>query len=142
MAAGKQSSSSVTISYDDAQGGSPQTITGSVLTIGALKLTANMQVSTAFGDTITKQLPTGLVTVDKVTFHGFFDDTATVGPHIVFGSGPDKTVQGGTRTLAIVVGNSKTWTSEGYVESYSVIGKTNNLTEYEAVCVQNTGAWT
>jgi len=141
MAAGKHSSSEVTISYDDSQGGTPRTITSSVMTLGALKLTAGMQASTAFGDTIEKQLPTGLTKVEKVTFHGFFDDTATTGPHVVFGSGPDTSVQGGTRTLSVVIGNSKTWTSEGYVESYSVIGKAGNLTEYEAVCVQNTGAW-
>lgn len=110
--------------------------------MGALKLTAGMQVSTAYGDTLTKQLPTGLSTAAEVNFHGFFDDTATTGPHVVFGSGPDTNIQGGTRTLSIVVGNSKTWTSEGYVKEYTVLAKVGALTEYDAVCVQNTGAWT
>lgn len=140
MAAGKHGSSEITISYDDAPGGSPRTITSFVLTMGGIKLTSNMQTSTAFGDTIEKMLPTGVSKIDQITLTGFWDDTATTGPHTVF-IAPDDGPQDSTRTLAIVFGNSKTWTSEGYLVSYEVLGKNGNLTEFAAVLQQNSGAW-
>lgn len=141
MAAGKHGSSEITVSYDDGPGGTPRTITSYVLTLGAIKLTSNMQASTAFGDSIEKMLPTGMSKIDQITIHGFWDDTATSGPHVVFLT-PDTSPQASTRTLAIVFGNSKTWTSEGYLVSYAVLGKTGNLTEFDAVLQQNSGAWT
>ena len=70
----------------------------------------------------------------------FWDDTATTGPHTVF-LAPDDGPQDSTRTLTVVFGDSKTWTSEGYLVSYEVIGKAGNLTEFVAVLQQNSGAW-
>ncbi len=141
MAAGKHGSSEVTIAYDDGPGGVSRTITSYVLTMGGIKITSTMQASTAYGDTVMKQLPTGVMKIDPVTIHGLLDDTATTGPHVVF-LAPDDGPQDATRTLTIVFGNSKTWTSEGYLESYEVLGKTGNLTEFNAVAIQNSGAWT
>jgi len=140
MAAGKHGSSEITISYDDGPGGSPQAIVSYILTMGAIKLTSNMQTSTAFADTIEKMLPTGMSKIDQVTLHGFWSDAATTGPHTVF-LAPDTSPQASTRTLAIVFGNSKTWTSEGYLVSYAVLGKVGSLTEFDAVLQQNSGAW-
>jgi hypothetical protein len=140
MAAGKHGSSEITISYDDGPGGSLRVITPYVLTMGAIKLTSEMQVSTTFGATIAAMLPTGLSKIDQITLHGFFDDSATVGPHVVF-IAPDTSPQASTRTLTIVIGNSKTWSSEGYLVSYSVLGKTGGLTEFDAVLQQNSGSW-
>lgn len=141
MAAGKHGSSEITISYDDGPGGTPRTITSFVLTMGGVKLTSNMQAGTAFGDTIEKMYPTGVSKIDQITLHGFWDDTATTGPHVVF-LAPDTSPQANTRTLAIVFGNAKTWTSEGYLVSYAVLGKAGALTEFEAVLQQNSGSWT
>lgn len=140
MAAGKHGSSEATISYDDGPGGTPRTITSYVLTMGGVKITSTMQVSTAYGDSVMKKLPTGMTEIAPITIHGLWDDTATTGPHTVF-LAPDDGPQDLQRTLAIVFGNSKTWTSEGYLESYEVLGKTGNLTEFEAVLIQNSGAW-
>lgn len=140
MAAGKHGSSEITISYDDGPGGTPRTITSFVLTMGAVKLTSNMQANTPYGATVEAMLPTGVSKIDQITLHGYFDDTATSGPHVVF-IAPDTSPQASTRTLAIVFGNSKTWTSEGYLVSYSVLGKAGNLTEFDAVLQQNSGAW-
>lgn len=140
MAAGKQSSSSITVSYDDGPGGTLRVITPYVTTMSGIKITSNMQKSTVFGDTIEKMLPTGLSVFAQITIGGFFDDTATVGPHIVFVA-PDTSPQSATRTLTIVIGNSKQWSGEGFLVSYEVLGKNGNLTEYVAVLQQNTGAW-
>lgn len=140
MAAGKHGSSEITVSYDSSPGGSLQVITSYVLTMGAIKLTSNMQANTPFGATVEGMLPTGVSKIDPVTLHGFWDDTATTGPHVVF-LAPDTSPQASTRTLTIVFGNSKTWSSEGYLVSYAVLGKAGNLTEFDAVLQQNSGAW-
>lgn len=141
MPAGKHGSAEITIAYDDAPGGTPRTITSFVLTMGAVKITSNMQANLPYGAAVEGMLPTGVSKIDKITLHGFWDDTATTGPHTVF-KDPDDGPQDATRTLAIVFGNSKTWTSEGYLESYAVLGKAGALTEFEAVLQQNSGAWT
>lgn len=140
MAAGKHSSSEITISYDDGPGGTLRAITPYITSMSGIKITSNMQKSTAFGDTIEKMLPTGLQIFAQITLTGFFDDTATTGPHVVFLT-PDTNPQGATRTLTIVIGNSKTWTGEGFLVSYEVLGKNGALTEFAAVLQQNTGAW-
>jgi hypothetical protein len=140
MAAGKHGSSEITISYDDGPGGTPRTITSFILTMGAIKLTSNMQANTPYGATVEAMLPTGVSKIDQITLHGYFDDTATTGPHVVF-IAPDTSPQAATRTLAIVFGNVKTWTSEGFLVSYAVLGKAGNLTEFDAVLQQNSGAW-
>jgi hypothetical protein len=140
MAAGKHGSSEITISYDNAAG-LPQTMTCAVLTIGPVKITANQQVSTTFCDTIVKMLPTGMSKIDPIKITGFFDDTPTTGSHYVFGT-PDTSPQAPTRTLTLGFGNGRTWTSEGYLTSYSVNANQGNLTGFEADLCQNSGAWT
>lgn len=145
MAAGKHGSSEVTITCDDAQGGTGRVITPYVQTISGVKITAASQLITAFGDTWDKTSPTGIKKVEPITLGGFFDDTATVGPHVVFLT-PDTTIYDGTtttsRTLVIVFGNSKTFTVEVILSSYEVLGKNGNLTEYVAVLTPvGSGAW-
>lgn len=141
MSTGKHGSAEITITYDDGPGGTPRIITPYVLTFGGIKLTSQMQKSTAYGVAIEALLPTGISTIAQITLTGLFDDTATVGPHVVF-IAPDTSPQAATRTLAVVIGNSRTWTSEGYLVSYEVTGKNGALTEYTAVLQQNSGAWT
>jgi hypothetical protein len=141
MAAGKHGSAEITVSYDDGPGGTPRTITAFILTMGAVKITSNMEANTPLGAALEAMLPVGVSKIDQITLSGYFDDTATTGPHVVFLT-PDTSPQAATRTLAIVFGNAKTWTSEGFLVSYEVLGKANGLTEFTAVLQQNSGAWT
>lgn len=140
MPAGKHGSSEITISYDDGPGGVLRAITAFVLQMGGVKITSNMQASTPFGAAIESMLPVGVQKIDQIELSGLWDDTATVGPHTVF-LAPDNSPTASTRTLAIVFGNARTWTSEGYLVSYEVTGKNGNLTEFKAVLQQNSGAW-
>jgi hypothetical protein len=140
MAAGKHGSSEITISYDDGPGGSLRVLTPYVQNFGGVKLTSVMQKSTAFGDSIEKMLPTGMSIIAQIPISGLWDDTALVGPHIVF-IAPDTSPQASTRSMVVVYGNSRTWSSEGYLVSYEVLGKNGNLTEYAAVTQHNSGAW-
>jgi len=140
MSAGKHGSAEVTITLDDA-GGTPRTITNYVLTMGALKITSNSQPSTAYGDSWEEVLLTGVQKGDPIEFGGFFDDTPTTGPHVVLQ--PDSSPQAATRTLAVVVGNSKTFTAEGFITEYAVLGKSGMLTEFQSKYVPSGQcAWT
>jgi len=137
---GKYGSASVTITYDDGPGGTGRVITGHVLTMSGAKITSAMQASHAFGDGWEESTPSGLMKMDPVTVTGFFDTTATTGPHVVF-IAPDDGPQDSTRTLVMVFGDSKTMTVETYLVSYEVLGKNGALTEFSAV-IQPTGTAT
>lgn len=138
--AGKYGSSSVTISYDDGPGGTLRTITGAVLEMSGVKITSGMQDNTSYGDTYKKMLPVGVSEIAQMTLRGFWDTTATTGSHVIFGT-PDTSPQASTRTLTVVFGDGKTWSSEGFLVSYEVLGKVNGLTEFVAVLQQNSGSW-
>lgn len=142
MAAGKHGSSEITISIEDGPGGTSRAITPYVQSISGVKLEALTQATHAFGDTFEEHTPTGMKKVPDITLTGFFDDTATVGPHVVF-IAPDDGPQDDGRELIVVFGNSKTFTVDVRLVSYEVLGKNGALTEYAAV-LRPTGAgvWT
>ena len=137
---GKYGSSSVTIAFDDAPGGVARTITSGVLEMSGMKITSGTQDSTAYGDTAKKILPTGVLDIAAITIRGFWDTTATTGSHAVF-KDPDDGPQDATRTLTVVVGDSKTWTCEGYLISYEVLAKAGSLTEFVGVYQPISAAW-
>lgn len=137
---GKYSSTSITVTLDDAPGGTARAITSYVLEMGGAKITSVMQDVTAIGDTAKKMLPTGVVENAKIRIRGLWDTTATTGPHAVL-SAPDDGPQDATRTLTVVFGDSKTFTCEGYLESYEVLGKVGALTEFVAEYIPNTATW-
>ena len=136
--AGKYGSQSITVTYDDSPGGSGVAVTNHVLTMSGVKIVSAMQLSHAFGDSAEETTPSGMTKVEPLTLTGFWDTTATTGPHVVFLT-PDDGPQVATRTLVIVFGDSKTFTAETRLVSYSVLGKVGALTEFEAV-IQVTGA--
>ena len=138
MPTGKHGSSEITITYDDAPGGTGRAVTNFILTMGAAKITAEMQASEAFGDIWAEFTPTGRKKMDAITLAGLWDDTATTGPHVVFIEVDDSPADD-TRTLVIVFGNSKTLTVETRLFSYAVMGKNGQLTDFEAG-IQPTGA--
>lgn len=138
--AGKYGSQSITVSYDDGPGGSLQAITNHVLTMSGVKVVSAMQLSHAYGDSAEESTPSGMTKVEPITLTGFWDTTASTGPHVVLGT-PDDGPQDATRTLTIVFGDSKTFSAETRLVSYEVLGKNGNLTEFAAV-IQVTGAHT
>lgn len=79
-----------------------------------------------------------MVRFPAITIEGFWDTTATTGPHVVF-SVPDDGPQDTERTLTVIPGDSKTFTVETRLVSYEVIGENGNLTKFRAV-VQPTGS--
>lgn len=142
----KRGSSEVAITYDDSPGGTGRVITGFVLEMGALKITAEQQPSHAFGDNWRESIMNGMRMVDAIRLRGFFDDTATTGPHTVLKVGDNDAAvaqEANTRTLVLAFGGSgNTFTIETRLAEYSVLGKNGQLTEFEAL-IQPTGsgAW-
>lgn len=125
----KYGSGSVTVTMDDS-GGTPRAITPYVQTIGGLKIEAITQQTNPFGSTAEAHTPVGVYKSIDIPITGFFDDTATVGPHVVFGT-ISSTVAAASRTLAVVTGGG-TYTVEVIVDSYEVMPKNGALTEYAA----------
>jgi hypothetical protein len=140
MPAGKHGSSEITIVLDDS-GGTPRTITDYIRSISGARVENILEPSHAFGDAWEEMLATGFARVPPITFGGWYDDTATTGPHIVLRvTSIDRDPQGASRTLTLGFGNSTTFSGECRVASYEVLGRNGSLTEFSAV-LHPTGAW-
>lgn len=135
----KYGSGSVTVTMDDS-GGTPRTITPYVKTINGLKIETITQDVNPFGGTAEKPNSVGVYKSQTIQITGEFDDTATVGPHVVFGT-ISSTVAASSRTLAVGTGGG-TFTVECIVTGYEVMPKNGALTEYAATLqTQAVGAW-
>lgn len=140
--AGKYGSASVVITYDASAGGSPQTITPYVTSISEIGVEQINEKSTVFGIAYDTNTPVGVQMLPDITIEGFYDTTATSGPHVVF-SDPDDGPQDSTRTFTFAPGDSKTFTVETRLASYKVIATVGQLSKYRAVLKQaGAGAWT
>lgn len=141
----KYGSPSVTISIDDSPGGTLQDITQYVREIGGVKIENLTQETQTFGDSWIENTPTGMGKIDDIAINGFFDDTATTGPHAVLQvKSADRSPGAATRTLTIdftgAAGGS--FSVEGHMASYEVLGKNGNLTEFAAIFrPSGSGAW-
>lgn len=142
----KYGSSVVVVTIDDAPGGTPRVITPYVQTIGGLKLESITQQSNPFGTGSESHTPVGMDKVPDIAITGWFDDTAVVGPKVVFGAPAtwalDKAPASVGRVLAILAATGATFTITVHLVSYEVINKNGALTEYAAVVRQkSTGVW-
>ena len=124
----------------DDSGGTPRAITPYVNTIGGLKIETITQEINPFGGASEKPNSVGVYKSQTIAISGMFDDTATVGPHVVFGT-ISSTVAASSRTLAVNTGGG-TYTVECIVTGYEVMPKNGALTEYAAT-LQTTavGVW-
>lgn len=116
-------------------------MTDYLLTIGGAEIENILEPSHAFGDSWGEMLATGFAQVPEITVTGYFDDTASTGPHTVFQvKSADRSPQANTRTVAIGFGNSTSFGGEAIMKSYRVTGNNGKLTTFEAV-IQPTGSW-
>lgn len=135
---GKYGSPSVTVSLEDGPGGTARAITNFVMELGGVKITANTEPSTAFGDAWEEHVPTGVKKGDPIPIKGQWDTTATTGPHAVL-IAPDDDPQDDGRELVVVFGDSKTMTCDVRLTDYNVLGKVGSVTMFEATLLP-TGA--
>lgn len=140
MGVGKQGSDVVTITYDDAPGGTARVITNFVMELGGTKIVVASEQSDAFGDAWDEHTATGRRSVPDIPCSGHFDTTPTTGPHVVLNPvAGDADPNGATRTLTVVYGDSKTFTVETRLVEYEVVGVKGKLTMFNAL-IRPTGA--
>jgi hypothetical protein len=139
----KYGSSVVTVTIDDAPGGTPRIITPYVNTIGGLKIEAITQQTNPFGVAFESHTPVGMTKVPDIPISGFHDDTATVGPHVVLKvAAADISPASVGRVLVILAATGATFTITVHLVSYEVLNKNGNLTEYAALVRQKSaGVW-
>ena len=139
----KYGSSVVTVTFDDAPGGTPRIVTPYVNTIGGLKIENLTQQTNPFGTANESHTPTGMEKTPDITIAGFFDDTATLGVAAVFKlKAADKVPASVGRVLVILAATAQTFTITVHLVSYEILNKNNNLTEYAAVVRQKSaGVW-
>ncbi len=124
------------IDFDDS-GGTPVAMTAYIREISGVKVSAILTDSHSFGDTWHESLAVGVSKVDDITLKGFYDDTASTGPNVIFNAVGNTT----TRTLKVTWGSTKTTTVETIIISYERLGKLDDLTAFEVV-LRPTGAVT
>lgn len=142
----KYGPSVVTVTIDDAPGGTPRIITPYVTSIGDIGLESITQQTNPFGVSSEQHTPIGLDKTADVTLSGFYDDTASVGPKAVFFNAAtwalDKAPGSVGRTLVIVAATGMTFTVTVHVVDAKIGLKKDGLTEYTVTLRQkSSGAW-
>jgi hypothetical protein len=101
------------------------------------------QQTNPFGTTNVSHTPIGLEQTPDITLGGLFDDTALVGPHVVFQiATADKAPGSVGRVLTILAATGKTFTITVHLVKYTAVLKGDGLTEYTAVLRQKSaGVW-
>jgi hypothetical protein len=136
----------VTVTLDDAPGGTPRIITPYVTSIGGIGLEAITQQTNPFGVTSEQHTPIGLDKTADVVLSGFLDDTALVGPKVVFFTAAtwalDRATGSVGRTLVILAATSMTFTVSVHLVKAELGLKRDGLTEYTATLRQrSSGVW-
>lgn len=129
-------SSNIVVEFDVSDGGSLGVMTPYVREISVADVNIVLQESHSFGDSWVEFITTGIKKMEKITLKGFYDDTASTGPNVVFNS-----QAGASRSLKITWGSTKTTSVETLIESYKRMPQLNSNTMYEVV-LQPTGAVT
>jgi len=142
----KYGPSVVTCTIDDAPGGTPRIITPYVTSIGGIGLESITQQTNPFGVGSEQHTPVGLDKTADIPLSGFLDDTALVGPKVVFFLAAtwalDKAPGSVGRTLVILAATGMTFTITVHVVKAELGLKRDGLTEYTALLRQKSaGVW-
>jgi len=139
----KHSPSEVVITITDSPGGSVRIITPYVTSIGGIAIESITQQTNPFGVSNEEHTPIGITKVSDIPISGFFDDTALVGPHVVFQiAAADIAPASVGRVLVITAATAKTFTITVHLVKYEVLLKKDGLTEYQAIVRQKSaGEW-
>jgi hypothetical protein len=139
--AGKYGSADVTLTYDSSPGGGGVAVQNFILNGVSAKVISHMMETTGLGDADVEQTPVGLKSYEVSTLEGLWDDTPATGSHFVFGTiddGPNDA----TRTMAIVFGDSKTFTVETRLMSYEVFAENGQIQRFRAeILPTGAGVW-
>jgi hypothetical protein len=142
----KHGQNEVIVTIDDAPGGTPRVITPYVSTIGNVGVESITQQTNAFGAASEQHDPVGLDKTADIAIGGFLDDTALVGPKIVFFTQAtwnlDKAPNSIGRQLVITCATGMTFTVRVHLIKSELGLKRDGLTEYTATVRQKSaGVW-
>jgi hypothetical protein len=142
----KHGQNEVTVTIDDAPGGTPRIITPYVMTIGNVGLESITQQTNPFGASSEEHTPVGLDKTPDIPIGGFYDDTASVGPKAVFFTPAtwilDKASGSVGRVLVILTATGLTFTVTVHVVKAEIILKRDAITEYMVTVRQKSaGVW-
>lgn len=142
----KYGPSVVTVTIDDAPGGTARIITPYVLSIGGLELESITQQTNPFGVTSVAHTPVGLDQTPDIPIMGLLDDTASVGPKAVFFNASnwalDRAPGSAGRILVILAATAMTFTITVHLVKATLGLKRDGLTEYTALVRQKSaGVW-
>jgi hypothetical protein len=115
-------------------GGVLRTLTGYVRAIGSISIEAIVQDNLTFGNTWAQYVSTRIKRMASLTIGGYYDDTATVGPDIIFG-GYEGELREDTQ---FVMGGARSVTVDTIIQKYERLPKLGAMTEYQ-VTLQPTG---
>lgn len=107
-------------------GGTPRIITAYVRTFNGLDVQAILVEGHAFGASWVASLYTGINKGADFTWGGYYDDTATTSPNVLFSG-----FEGDTRAIVITWGNSHTSSFNALLMSYKRLPALNDLTKFE-----------
>lgn len=136
--AGKYGPADVTVTLEDAPGGTARSIENFILNGISAKTIGRLMQSNALGDAWEEHIPTGVKAAEPITLEGLWDTTASTGSHAVLSDVDDGPEDDG-RELVVVFGDSKTWTVDVRLTEYEVIADTGNAQKFRAL-LQPTGA--
>ena len=135
----KYGSSSVTINIDDSAG-TARDLTQYIRNEVLMEIESVLTESHAFGDSWREHLAVGLRQMAPIDVEGFYDDTATSGPHVVLSdlpTGPSSI----TKTITVVWGGGKSTAIETFISKYGRRSQPGALTMFKAT-LQPTGTAT
>lgn len=137
----KHGSSEITVTIDDAPGGTPRNITAYVNDIGGIEIENFTQQTNPFGSSSESNTPTGMEKTPDIAIGGFHDNVAN-GPHAVLKpAAADKAVASVGRVLVVNTGGG-IFTITVHLVKYAVLAKNNKLTEYASLVRQKSaGVW-
>jgi hypothetical protein len=119
----------------DNSGGTLQNMTAYITEVNGFGVEAVLEESTPFGVAWEESLYSGVKMVADIELTGFYDDTASTGPDVIFNA------LGETRTVKITWGSTKTSSVEAIIRKYERIAKVKETTKYK-VTLKPTGAVT
>jgi hypothetical protein len=122
----KYGSDDVVVSVDNS-GGTPVALSNYIDTISGMDIEAITQETHAFGDSWVENSYVGVKRGNSITMEGFYDDTASTGPDVVFGAA----ALGDTRTVTVLYGASKSTSFECVVQKYVRTPTRGELTRFQ-----------
>ena len=123
----------------DNSSGTPVAITAYLTSIGPVVKEAITEESHAAGDSWVEHLFAGVRRMSPIAIGGFYDDTASTGPNALLDDVGCVATSGGTRTVLITYGSTKTTSFEAIIMSYTRSPVRNETHKFEAI-LQPTGA--